>query len=102
MATRTKRVKRVPKVYAAASTYIDPIDCDSTVSYKVISRSSGSMYGSVQLADCGRKIDWYFSDEAGSVVKIDKAIEALQEFRVAFVAAQKAHRTRRTKKTDEQ
>jgi hypothetical protein len=77
---------RRTKLYAAASVQIDPIDCDSTVSYRI----TGDNYFSatVQVADCNRKIDWYFRDHQSSVAKIDKAIETLQAFRAEFIAAQ--------------
>jgi hypothetical protein len=83
-------------VVAHNSAYIDPLDCDSTVSYKVIDRP-GRTTGSVQLADCSRKIEWYFNGDENPVKKIDKAIEMLEEFRKAFTGAQRARRTRKPK-----
>lgn len=82
-----KRTRIVSKVLATDSTYIDPINCDSIVSYKVIKRRRVS--GSVQLADCYRKIEWYFSSDKKSIGKIDKAIEVLQQFRTSFSEAMK-------------
>jgi hypothetical protein len=74
------------KLIAAKCAYIEPLGCDSTVQYKIISgrstRRGGHVYGSVQLSDCGRKIDWYFGGkEKESLEKVDKALEMLQEFR---------------------
>lgn len=75
------------KVYVASSVYIDPLDCDSTISFKIIRRRKGDTWGTVQLSDCNRKIDWYFADSTSSVKKIDNAIEALQAFRTEFIKA---------------
>jgi hypothetical protein len=86
MAT-TKRTKRTPKVIAASSAYIDPINCNSTVSYKVI-HGSRRIWADVQLADCNHKIEWYFgSSSKESLAKVNKAIEILEEFRDALTAA---------------
>lgn len=83
-----KKVRRVPKIVASVSAYLDPLGCDSTVSYKVIN-SGRRVWGSILLSDCGRKIEWYFGIER-PLHKIDKAIAMLQEFRAAFVGAQKS------------
>jgi hypothetical protein len=93
MATRT-----IHKVHASASTYIDPLDCDSIISHKVVTRGTRSLYGSVQLSDCNRKIEWYFGNSKSAVAKVDKAIEALQAFRADYVAAQAVIKTERTRK----
>ena len=85
------------QILAAKSEYIEPIGCDSTVSYKVI----GGKYqtaGTVTLADCGRKIDWSFYEDT-PVSKIDKAIELLQEFRTVLIESRKpAPRIKRERK----
>lgn len=96
MSVRKKTVRRVPRVHAAVSTYIDPLGCDSTVSYKVVSHRYLS--GSVQLSDCSRKIEWYFSGDKSSLTKIDKAIEALQAFRAEFATALSAMKPVRKKR----
>lgn len=83
-------------VVAAASTYIDPADCDSTISYKVVRGSR--LWGSVQLSDCNRKIDWFFRNDKTSLSKIDRAIEALQAFRAAFAVALAEKPARRVRK----
>ena len=82
-----RRIRKSPKVFATGSAYIDPVGCDSTISYKVVGGTR--MSGSIDLSDCNRKINWWFCNEPESVVKIDKAIAMLQEFRAAFVDAQK-------------
>ena len=84
------RTRRQPKVHAASSVYLDPASCDSTISYKVV--ADRYLYGSIQLADCSRKIEWYFGGTRDSK-KIDAAIEALQAFRTAFTEALKKKRT---------
>ena len=78
------------------SAYIDPIGCDSTISYKVV--KGKRLSGNVQLADCNRKIDWYFHNDKTALSKIDKAIEMLEAFREEFAKAQKAGRTKPVKK----
>lgn len=90
------REKVTPVVYASSSTFIDPINCGSMVSFKVIRDGYGNMNGDVSLTDCNRKIDWYFSNDEDSVPKIDAAIKSLREFRKAFIVARKAN----PKKTD--
>lgn len=89
--------RRVEKVIAARATHICPISCDSTVQYKVISGRHG-LWGTVQLADCNRKIEWYFRNGDDVKAKMDTAIQALQEFRDTFLAAQSAERAAKRKK----
>lgn len=91
-----RRIRKRPKVFATESAYIDPIGCDSIISYKIIDGTRLS--GSIDLSDCNRKINWWFRNEPESVVKIDKAIAMLQEFRAAFVDAQKQVKKRRVRK----
>lgn len=79
------RRKKVRKVIATNSAYLDPLYCDSTISYKIIDGSQ-RIWGSVQLADCSRKIDWYFGND-NPVDKIEKAIALLEEFRDELNAA---------------
>jgi len=78
-------------VLAAESAHIDPIDCDSTVSYRILRNSHEDsktgetrfrISATVQLADCSRKIDWYFGgDHKQQLAKIDKALSMLRQFR---------------------
>ena len=75
---------------AEKSIYLDPCDCDSVVSYKVIYEIYGKadkhLRGTFSLSDCSRKIDWYFgNNNQRSVEKIDKAILMLREFRAAYI-----------------
>lgn len=86
------------QVLAAKSVYIDPAYSDSTVSFKLLKESQTKrgktepeyvLRGSVQLADCSRKIDWYFDEKDPSLEKIDRAINALREFRKELVKARK-------------
>lgn len=72
--------------------YIDPACCDSTVGFTIIKGRRG-MRGNVDLTDCNRKIQWYFSNDIDSVRKIDKAISILQSFRTTFVGARKKKKT---------
>jgi hypothetical protein len=91
-----RRIRRNPKVVATGSAWIDPVGCDSTISYKVVKHTRLS--GQVDLSDCNRKISWWFRNEPESVVKIDKAISMLQEFRAAFVDGQKNFKKPRVRK----
>lgn len=88
MALVKKKPRITRKLFISDSTYLDPLDCDSTISYKVIRRSR-HVSGSVQLADCYRKIEWYFANNNQALPKIDKAIEYMKAFRAAFVEARK-------------
>ena len=88
-------MRRVTKVIAAYSTYIDPSDADSTVSYKIV--RGVRLWGDVCLTDCNRKINWSFYNDPLSVKKIDTVIKTLQDFRTAFVAAQKVKVARKTR-----
>ena len=54
-------MRRVQKVIAAYSTYIDPSDADSTVSYKIV--RGVRLWGDVCLTDCNRKINWSFYND---------------------------------------
>lgn len=89
-----KTIKRVPKIVSEFSTYLDPLHCDSTISYKIIDGSRG-VWGSIQLADCNRKIEWYFAGNDKTMSKVDRAIESLQKFKVELSTA----RTVRVKRT---
>ena len=81
------------KLYASGIAYLDPLDCGSSIGY-VVCRGRRGLYGDVHLTDCDRKIAWYFSKDAKSIAKIDKAIEILNQFREEFV---KASRRRKLK-----
>lgn len=94
MAVRKKRTVCAPKVIASFSTYLSPLNCDSTVSYKVIHQYN-RLSGTVTLADCNRKIDWFFGSSPNSVTKIDTAIGALQDFRSELVVASEAEAARK-------
>lgn len=86
-----KKTKR--QLFASEIAYLDPMNCNSTVGFTVKRGRRGQMYATVELADCNRKIEWYFENNAGSVAKIDKAITLLVRFRHEFIARQ----TRRKK-----
>lgn len=96
----TKRIRRKPSVIVATPNFIDPADCNSTVSYKIINGRRGYVWGSVVLSDCNRSIEWYFSagtSRGGSTEKIDNAIQALQAFREAWADANKPKPRKRKK-----
>ena len=80
-------MRRARKVYAVGFVYLDAANCDSTTSYKIV--KGRRISGDITLSDCGRKIDWYFSIDDGGVVKIDRALAILQEFRAHFLGAHK-------------
>jgi len=77
--------KRAPKLVASDSTYLDPLNCDSTISYKIINGPRRT-WGNVQLADCTRKIEWYFRTNE-PLEKIDRAIAILEKFRKDLAVA---------------
>lgn len=92
------RQTKKTKVYAAESVYIDPIGCDSTVSFKIVEGRHG-LYGSVQLSDCQRKIEWFFPSKRESIPKIEKAISTLSAFKESFLAAKRLSSKCKTKRT---
>lgn len=93
---KTARKKVIPRIYAAEAVWLDPLECDSTIAYKVIRRSRRA-WATVQLADCQRKIEWYFSSDKNGLAKLDKAIATLQACRATIAGVQPVAR-RATKK----
>lgn len=88
------------KLYAAKADYLSPEHCDSFIGYSITSRRR--LNAIVELADCERRIKWYFEhdDTAAALRKVDRAIEILREFRENLVLAQKAFlRRKRTRRT---
>ena len=83
-----KKVLHEVKIYGTGSNYIDPVHCDSTVSYKVVGQRS-YLESSVTLSDCSHKIEWYFANRKDSIEKIDIAINMLSNFKKVFVKARK-------------
>lgn len=73
-------------VYATKAAYIDPIECGSTVAYKIVSTSYFD--ATIDLTDCGHKITWSFQPE--DVEKIDAIIDIFTEFRKELNKAAKA------------
>lgn len=73
---------------------IDPTDCGSTVAYSITGRCRRGLSATVDLADCTRKIQWYFYGD-DETKKIDAAIAMLEEFRAAWVAARAARPKKR-------
>lgn len=88
---------RKRKLVTARSAYLDPLHCDSQIAYKVIEGARG-IWGSVQLSDCQRKLEWYFNTTTTSdKAKIDKAIDMLTEFRSTLEAARVMQKTTKRK-----
>lgn len=79
---------RKSKVLATRVEYIDPADCDSQIGYKIIDRRR-RLQGDVGLTDCNRKITWYFDDTPESLLKINRALAILTEFRDKFIVARR-------------
>lgn len=78
--------------------YLDAADCGSTVGYKLITSSSYgdktvtlSFYAEVDLTDCNKKISWSFRNNADALVKINKALALLTNFKKEFVKAQRKY-----------
>lgn len=94
----------VGKVIAIDSVYIDPIDCDSQVSYKIIenvftSKSDNvekSVSATILISDCNRRIDWYFAADQSDLDKIDTAIRVLNDFRKLLAVEVKKKATKKT------
>lgn len=84
--TVKKKTQRTPKLIATNAAYIDPLHCDSTISYKVV-KGARAVWGSVQITDCNRKVEWYFGSRCEPVDKVSKAISMLEEFRTALSTA---------------
>jgi len=98
----TPKKKRKPrKIYATNSKYIDPFDCSSKVSYKVLGHGL-YMNGEVELSECTRSITWYFTNDSDAVQKIDNAIKELMDFRNAFVKAQKDYPPKKQNAEDDE
>jgi len=90
-ATRVKKKREDPKVYALGHAHLDPLACGSEISYKLC----GFYYnleGTVILSDCNRKIEWSFNNSNDSVDKIDAVIDVLTQFRRDLVKAQKQYK----------
>lgn len=89
-------VRRNPrKLISSNSAYIDPLYCDSTVSYKII--DGLRVWGSVELSDCSQKIEWYFGNDR-PVEKVERAIKLLEEFRDELNAALIERRRKRARR----
>ena len=90
------RIKR----YCLASRieYLSPKDCDSTLGYKITGRKY--LEAQMGLADCNRKIEWYFNPDNDGLEKIDTILSIMTEFRAEFLKAKNTwkRRKRRGKK----
>jgi len=84
-------MKRTRELLASDIALIDPLDCGSSVGY-VITKSRHGLSAEIELTDCNRKIQWYFSSDVGAVAKIDKAINLLENFRAAFIKARRGRK----------
>jgi len=78
--------------------YIDPVDCGSTVGYRIkISGTEQMVAGAdVELSDCNRTINWSFYGKT-PLKKIDAAIEALTKFRNSYAVVLKKYAKKETK-----
>lgn len=96
------RKRRQPELISANIIQLDPIDCGSTVGYRIV--KGRTLWAEIDLADCNRKIQWsfYSNNPKQGLAKIDIAIEFLTEFRTAWSTAVKtrAPRPRRKKVTN--
>lgn len=77
--------------------YIDPLHCGSTVGYTITRYKPDygdkkiRVDGQVEIADCNRKVTWSF-DRAhdDDILKIERAIEILTQFKREFIKARRA------------
>jgi hypothetical protein len=91
------RRKRTAVLVAANIVQLDPVDCGSTVGYKIV--RGRNLWAELDLSDCNRKIQWSFYSIDG-LGKIDRAIEMLTKFRTDWASAiKKVPRKRRRKTT---
>jgi hypothetical protein len=76
--------KKIPdQVFAHKSVHIAPLDCGSTVSYRL--SYHGYFTADIDLSDCSRKITWSFGRQQHDIEKIDNAIKALQAFKKDYL-----------------
>jgi hypothetical protein len=83
----TPRKKTGPKIHAAEAVWLDPLNCDSTIAYKVVTRSRGP-WASIKLSDCEHKIEWYCKADKEGLAKLDRAIAALHTCRAILASVQ--------------
>ena len=86
-------------VYASKINFLSPQDCDSTLGYVITSRRR--LNANMQLADCSRKIAWYFEgndDDDDPIKKIDNILEIMNAFRADYLAASKRYHRRQRRK----
>ena len=87
------------KLHAHNITALDPLTCDSWVSYTISSSEwenhdktvQKNLNAEVHLTDCNRKISWYFSedsDETKAIDALNKVIDLLDELRREYRKAQ--------------
>lgn len=91
--------RRKPVIIAHHISYINPLDCGSTVGYRIRRGGLGRIDGEVDLTDCNRKIEWYFGENRQATLhKIDEAITILVRFRTEYLAAlENVHKKKRKK-----
>jgi hypothetical protein len=87
--TTEKKEKKPAVVYGTGHRFLDPMNCGSTIAYRIIRDDWEDFSADVTLTDCNRKIEWHFDNQDTAVEKIDNAIEALHEFRKAFIAGRR-------------
>lgn len=80
--------RRVPKLVAHNTAYIDPMCCGSRVGYRVVYSKWNALTMSIILADCDKQARWEFMEDSTTdpLLKIDNAIAMLQEARDAWLA----------------
>jgi hypothetical protein len=97
------------KIFKSAVEFIDPASCGSTVGYKVIIQKSTynggtSVFGSIELSDCNRRISWDINSDDGGLEAVDKisnAIRLLTDAKQAVIMAnRRADNANRRMKTD--
>lgn len=76
--------KRPPKVYGQGAIFLDPIDCGSTIRWKIVDGGWSEQPTpdcEISLTDCNRTITWNQDCTEEGIAKIDKAIKILTECR---------------------
>ena len=98
-----RRKPKPPVNYSNDIRFIDPAAAGSHVGYIVGRTGYGRFDAEVTLGDCDRKVKWDFGgNDAASyksnLLKLDKAIQMLMQFRANYIAGRKHWQADRKRK----
>ncbi len=72
--------RRPKKCHGQGAVFIDPVDCGSSIRWKVVDDGYGKQPRptcEIALTDCNRSISWYQDCDEDGIAKINKAIKVL-------------------------